>query len=256
LNAVDASFPAVVVRMADQMTRDIAIRVRRLMRAADRATLATRLIDGDWPYASLVMCASDFDASPLLLLSDIAEHGKNLAADARASLLFDGTHGLANPLTGLRVTVVGRLLQCSEATLRARYVRRQPDAAVYAGFTDFALYRMRVERVHAVAGFGAIRWLTADDVLYDAEPAASLTAAEDDILAHMNDDHAEAVALYAERHLGQPGAGWRMTGIDPEGIDLRGRAAVGRLDFERPIATPEDARKILADLARRARRGA
>jgi putative heme iron utilization protein len=239
--------------MADQTPEDVAVRVRRLMRAADRAALATHLTGGGWPYASLVLCASDFDGSPLLLLSDIAEHGKNLAADARASLLIDGTHGLANPLTGLRATAVGRMLHCNSAALLARYVRRHPDAAVYAGFRDFRLYRMTVERVHAVAGFGAIHWLAAGDVLCDTGAAGSLIAAEADILSHMNGDHAEAVALCAEKLLRQSGSIWRMTGIDPEGIDLRSDVAIARLDFEHPIATPEDARKVLASLARRAR---
>ena len=242
--------------MADPPPEDVAIRVRRLMRAADRAALATRLAGVDWPYASLVLCASDFDGSPLLLLSDIAEHGKNLAADARASLLFDGTRELANPLTGLRATAVGRMLQCNNDELRTRYVRRHPDAAVYAGFRDFRLYRMTVERVHAVAGFGAIHWFAAGDVFSGTGGASALMAAEADILSHMNDDHAEAVALYAETLLRQSGSGWRMTGIDPEGIDLRSDTAIARLDFERPIATPDDARKVLASLARQARRQA
>jgi putative heme iron utilization protein len=239
--------------MAEPAPEGVAIRVRGLMRAADRAALATRLPDGGWPYGSLVLCASDFDGSPLLLLSDIAEHGKNLAADPRASLLYDGTQGLANPLTGLRATAVGRMLQCNNDVLLARYVRRHPDAAVYAGFRDFRLYRMTVERVHAVAGFGAIHWLAAGDVLRDTGAAAALIAAEADILSHMNEDHAEAVALYAEKFLRQPGSAWRMTGIDPDGIDLRSDTAIARLDFEHPIATPEDARKVLAGLAQRAR---
>lgn len=233
--------------------RAVAGQVRRLMRAADRATLATRLIDGDWPYASLVMTACALDCTPLLLLSDLAEHGKNLAADSRASLLFDGTSGRDNPLTGLRATAVGRIQPSGDRAPLERYVRRHPDAAMYAGFRDFRLYLMRVERVHAVAGFGAIHWLAGKSVLYPAETADALAAAETDILAHMNDDHAEAVGLYATQLLGFPASDWKLTGIDPEGIDLRAGGMVARVDFGHPIAGPEDARRELAALARKAR---
>ena len=222
---------------------------RALIRAADRATLATALpsseaLDaamdgpgGGWPYASLVMVACDFDASPLLLISDLAEHTKNLAADGRASLMFDDTAGLDNPLTGARVTVLGRIERCDHDGARARYLARHPDAAEYAGFADFHLYRMAVERAHLVAGFGVIHWIAAGDVLFDTTGAAGLAAAEADIVAHMNADHAEAVPLYATAFLGRAGAGWMMCGIDPEGVDLRRGAELARLDFDSPIAT-------------------
>ncbi|MGH7184968.1 MAG: pyridoxamine 5'-phosphate oxidase family protein, partial [Pseudomonadota bacterium] len=85
--------------------------VRRLMRAAGQATLATALARdaSGRPYASLVLVALDDDGSPILLLSDLADHSRNLQADARAALLFDGTAGLADPLTGPRATVLGRV---------------------------------------------------------------------------------------------------------------------------------------------------
>jgi len=232
---------------------DVAGKVRRLIRAADRASLATRLVDGDWPYASLVMSACAFDGSPLLLLSDLAEHGKNLARDSRASLLFDGTRGLDNPLTGLRVTAVGRVVPIADPDLTARYLRRHPDAEMYFEFKDFQLYRMAVERVHAVAGFGAIHWLAGEAVLYPAGTAHDLAAAEANVVAHMNDDHADAVGLYASRLLGLRDGGWRLTGIDPEGIDLRSGGTVARLNFARPIAGPEDARGELVALVKQAR---
>lgn len=242
---------------------------RALIRAADRATLATALpsseaLDaamdgpgGGWPYASLVMVACDHDASPLLLISDLAEHTKNIAADGRASLMFDGTAGLDNPLTGSRVTVLGRIERCDHDGPRARYLARHPDAAEYAGFADFHLYCMAVERAHLVAGFGVIHWIAADDVLFDTTGAAGLAAAEADIIAHMNADHADAVALYANAVLGHAGAGWTMCGIDPEGIDLRHGAAVARLAFAPPVATPittaAAARAALLTLAAEAR---
>src|SRR5262245_59866920 len=113
---------------------------RQLVRDLDCAALATSL--EDWPYSSLVLSACAHDATPLLLLSRLAQHTQNLLADPRASLLFDGTAGLDDPLTGPRVTVMGRIERSDDPLLRARFVARHPSAALYAGFADFALYRL------------------------------------------------------------------------------------------------------------------
>lgn len=230
-------------------------RARRLVRVADRAALATALGDGGWPYASLVLTACGHDAAPLVLISDLAEHTRNVAADSRASLLFDDTAGLDSPLTGARATVLGRLVRADDPGLTARYVARHPDAADYAGFADFALYRMEVERAHLVAGFGEIHWIEAAEVSFDSATMAGLAAAEDGIVAHMNADHAGAIQLYATVLMGLTGEGWTMTGIDPEGADLRRGGAVGRLDFGCIVATPEAARAELVRLVQQARGG-
>jgi hypothetical protein len=114
--------------------------VRDLIRRCDRAALATSLPGdgGAWPYASLVLVAVDHDLSPILLMSDLAEHSKAIAADPRVALLFDGTAGLAQPLTGPRVTVMGRAARTDDPRLKSRFLRHHPDAALYAGFADFA----------------------------------------------------------------------------------------------------------------------
>jgi hypothetical protein len=224
---------------------------RGLIRAADRASLATAGQDG-WPYASLVLLACDHDATPLLLISDLAEHSKNIGRDPRVALLVDGTGGLDEPLTGPRVTVLGHAQRSAEPRLKARFVARHPGAATYAGFKDFAVYRIAVERGHLVAGFGRIHWIDAADLL-DRRAAPALQEAEPGIVAHMNDDHEEAIGLYLRNLLGRDGRGWRMTGIDPEGCDFRLGGAVARLDFPEPIADAAAARKALVELAHRAR---
>ena len=224
---------------------------RGLMRAADRASLATAGPDG-WPYASLVLLGLDQDAAPLLLLSDLAEHSKNLKRDPRVALLVDGTGGLDEPLTGSRVTVLGRAERSAEPRLKARFVARHPGAADYADFKDFALYRVAVERGHLVAGFGRIHWIEAADLLDPGAPPA-LADAEPGIIAHMNEDHGEAIDLYVRTLLGGAGTGWRMTGIDAEGCDLRLGGKVARLDFPARIADAAQARAALVELARRAR---
>lgn len=128
---------------------------RRLMRAAGRASLATA--QQGWPYAALTPVALAQDGSPLLLLSNLAEHTKNLRRDPRASLLFDGTAGREDPLTGPRVSLLGEVAEAADPPLLARFLRRHPSAERYAGFSDFRLYRMKMSRAHLVAGFGRDR---------------------------------------------------------------------------------------------------
>ena len=228
---------------------------RGLIRGLDRAVLSSSLArDGlaGWPYGSLVLVATDHDLSPLLLLSDLADHSRNIAREPRVSLLFDGTAGAADPLTAARLSLLGRIARDDAAGPRARFLARHPSAARYAGFGDFHLYRVAIEASHLVAGFGRIHWLDATALAPPHVPAA-LVAAEPDIVAHMNQDHADAVDLYANRLLGRAGAGWRMTGIDAEGVDLRRDGEVARLGFPAPIADGEAARAALVRLVKDAR---
>jgi hypothetical protein len=136
---------------------------RRLIAEANRAVLATRLPD-EWPYASLVLVAPDGTGLPLLLLSDLAEHTKNLKREPRASLLFDGTAGMAQPLEGARLTLLGRIERAEEPAALASYVAKHPDAANWARMSDFHLYRLRPARAHLVAGFGRIAWIDAAEI--------------------------------------------------------------------------------------------
>jgi heme oxygenase (biliverdin-IX-beta and delta-forming) len=223
---------------------------RGLLRREHRGTLATSMHGA--PYASLVLTAADFDASPLLLLSDLAQHSRNIAFDPRVSLLFDGTAGYRDPLTGPRLTVIGQASAVDDPRRLARFTAQHPSSAAYAGFADFRLYRIAIARAHLVAGFGRIYWIDGRDLLFTAD-AAALAAAEPDILRHMNEHHSNAIADYARHLLGQSGAGWRMTGIDPEGADLQREDETARIDFAAPVLTPETAQDALVELAKRAR---
>jgi putative heme iron utilization protein len=141
---------------------------RDLMRQVDRATLATLSAEG-WPYASLVLVAGDASGRPLLLLSDLAAHTRNLRADGRVSLLFDGTAGLDDPLTGPRLTVLGHSTEAADPVASQSFLARHPGASLYAGFADFRFYRIEPIEAHLVAGFGRIHRLAAADIL--DEPA-------------------------------------------------------------------------------------
>lgn len=221
------------------------------MRSRDRAALATSRHGA--PYASLVLVAADLDASPLLLLSDLAQHSRNIAFEPRVSLLFDATEGHPDPLAGPRLTVLGRAEAVNDRPLLARFSARHPSASQYAGFADFRLYRVKVERGHLVAGFGRIEWIEASELVF-APDTHVLAAAEPAILARINEVYADAIALYAQRVLGRSGSVWRMTGIDPEGVDLRCAGDTARLDFPSPVLTVEEARAALAQLVAEERR--
>jgi len=227
---------------------------RALVRSRDRGALATAMKNDGWPYASLVMIACDAAANPLLMISELAEHTRNILSEDRVGLLIDATEGLDNPLTGARVTLVGRAAKTTDSDHLARYIARHADAARYAGFADFALYRLEVERVHMVAGFGAIHWIEKSAYVFDSASAGALMAAEADIVSHMNGDHADAIGLYATKLLGRAGKGWVMTGVDPEGCDLRNGGNVARLAFDVPVGSAEEARAALVSLVGKARK--
>ncbi len=229
-----------------------AVAARRLLRSAATAALATAEHEtAGWPYASLVLVAVDHDATPILLLSDLAEHSRNIAGDGRVSLLVDETGGLDDPLTGPRVSVRGRIARSAEPRHRARFLARHPAAAIYVDFSDFHVHRIAVESAHFVAGFGRIHTIAGSELLYPAPPA--LIEAEAAILDHMNGEHADAVTLCAGELLGAGGAAARLVGIDAEGCDIRAGARLLRLGFDRPVEDAESARRALVDLTRRAR---
>ncbi len=230
---------------------DHVLACRRLIRRARAGMLSTALAsDGGRPYGSLVSVAFDCDLSPLFLFSDLSDHTRNLGQDDRASLLIEEAARLKNPQTGPRATLVGRVARTAEERHRRRFLARHPEAAMYAGFADFHVYRMGVERIHYVGGFARAQWMTAGKVAGDGAAAKAIAEAEEAILAHMNADHAAAVDHYATALLGRTGRGWTMTGIDPDGADLRLGGRFARLEFDQPIADRDAARRELVRLAR------
>lgn len=214
--------------------------VRQLMRGRPVATLATGLAEAGaaqgWPYASLVLVASGLDATPLLLISRLAEHTKNIAADGRVSILFDGTEGAQSRLAAARATVLGRAVAARDDTeALARYIARHPEAQAYAGFADFGLFEVRVERAHLVAGFGRIHWIDGKDILLPPEAVAGFAEAEAEAVEAANRDPDWLRHLSA----GLAPADWRVTGCDPDGCDLRAGSDVARIAFPETVRAAE-----------------
>jgi putative heme iron utilization protein len=219
---------------------------RRLLRRCGRAALATSLRGA--PYASLVLYAVDYDARPLLLLSDLAQHSRNIAFDPRVSLLIDGTAELPEPLSGPRLSLLGQAEAVADRRLRERFTARYPDSKVYAGFADFKLYRIAVERGQLVSGFGQIAWIEGSDLLF-AGDSTDIAAAESAIIAQVNEHLVETLAGCIAQRLGHSGEGWRATGCDPDGLDVRSGDAVARLEFVAPVSTAAAVPAALAQLA-------
>jgi heme oxygenase (biliverdin-IX-beta and delta-forming) len=231
---------------------DARLAAKKLLREGRSGALATLMTDSGDPYCSLVNVATAPDGAPLLLLSKLALHTKNILTDPRASLMLDERKG-GDPLEGARVMLMGTLAATSVANARTAYLRRHPEAEMFAGFADFAVYRMAIKCAHLVAGFGRIVDLSARDILTDVADAAPLLTAEAEAVAHMNADHAEACRLYAAKLCGAPDGDWRCVGIDPEGIDLQcGRMAL-RLFFPQRVSAPGPLRQVLKELAAKAR---
>ena len=228
----------------------MAAAARAVLRSRRSAALATALAtEGGWPYASLVTFACDIDGSPILLLSRLSDHTRNLDRDPRASLLVENASRRANPQTGPRLTLLGRITADAEPRLRRRFLARHPGAALYADFADFRVFRMEVERVHWVGGFGRARWLEASAVLADAEASRAIAEAEPSALEHINAQHAEAIDRHASRLLGRAGSGWRIVALDPDGCDLARGSTLARLSFPRPARDANELRALLAELA-------
>ncbi|MCB1519566.1 MAG: HugZ family protein [Hyphomicrobiaceae bacterium] len=239
---------------SDATRSESAAAARRIVRTALKGALATRLGDEGWPYASLVTVATTADGAPLMLLSDLAVHTRNLKLDQRASLMLDATDASGDPLAGGRVTLVGRVaLAADDPLAKGRFLARHPTAAGYSEFADFAFYRLVIEKAHYIGGFGRIVDLGSDELLADVSDAETLMRAEREIVEHMNADHADAVHLIATRLLAAPAGDWQMIGIDPHGMDLRSDCEVLRLEFQVPVLSPGKAREVLVMLTHAAR---
>jgi putative heme iron utilization protein len=237
---------------------DAAGLARSLLRRSRQGALATLMADSGDPYCSLVNVASYADGSPILLISRLALHTRNILADHRVSLMLD-ERAEGDPLEGSRIMLAGRAEQAGAddlALLRRRYLNAHPSAETFVNFNDFSFFRIRPAGAHLVAGFGRIVDLKPEQFLTDISDAGALLEAEQGAIDHMNADHRDAMNLYATKLLGAEAADWRCTGCDPDGMDMQAGTKALRLDFPRRIVTPAALRQTLKELADQARAAA
>jgi hypothetical protein len=232
-------------------------RARAIVASATLGSLSTIAHrPAGYPFGSVVSYAVDDAGRPLLALSDLAEHAKNIARDVRASLLVaeDGPPGVDRLAVG-RVTLIGDAVMLDggeREDAAARYLQVHPGAR-WIEFGDFRLYRLDPVDVRYVGGFGRMSWVKAG-AYASAEPDPLLVHAAD-ICEHMNTDHADAVVVYAKAFTDAGGAATvRMTGVDRYGFDLLADGERVRLAFAREVTTPDEARVELIRLLTEARR--
>lgn len=235
--------------MPDDKPFDPVLAGRSILRAATVGSLAT-LDETGHPLATLVTVATLADGRPVLSLSDLALHTKNLKRDPRASLLLVAPGGEGgNPLAGARISLSGRIEPINDEAAVRRHAALHGDL----GLADFHAYAMDLERAHLVAGFGRIVEIKGHELLNDYSDCADLLAGEKMIVEHMNEDHRDAIELYATVLLALAPGDWRITGCDPDGIDLISASGRGRLAFPIRAHTVAEAGGHLKTFAKEAR---
>lgn len=241
----------------DVATPSHAERARTLVETLRTASLATVAKEPEGhPYASFVTFALD-DGDPVLLISEMAEHTQNLRRDPRSSLLAAESR-MEDPLANGRVTLLGscRPVDADDPSARRAYLERLPDAAYYCDFKDFHFWRLRVDSVRYIGGYGRMSWVSGDE--WKAAEPDPLAAHAEGIVDHMNADHADAMALLCRAFSKAKAAeDVTMSGIDRYGFDMSARTERGprpvRLAFPQPVSTPAEARKALVAMVAAAR---
>jgi heme oxygenase (biliverdin-IX-beta and delta-forming) len=223
-----------------------------LGRTGTLATLSRR--HPGHPFASVMPYALDEQGRPLMLVSTMAMHTQNLAADARASLLVtQATAG--DPLAAGRVTIMGEARPVSageRAEARTAYLARHANASYWVDFDDFGFWRIEPTDVYFVGGFGAMDWLSAAGYR-DARPDP-LAEAEEGILQHMNGDHADALLAYARAAGAADAEEATMLSVDRLGFRLRlrtGERVHGlRVSFPHEVTSAAQCREVLIAMRR------
>jgi putative heme iron utilization protein len=229
---------------------------RDLLRSIRTGALGTLDRNTGHPVTTLANVATDTDGSPLILISKLASHTANLAADPRASVLL-ARLGKGDPQAHPRVTVLGTFAriedEAEQTRLKGRFLSRHPKAQIYVDFPDFGLFRMAVSSAHLNGGFARAADLAGADLLIDVADAEGLIASEAGAIAHMNEDHADAVSVYATVLAKEDPGPWRMTGADPEGFDLMAGDRTARILFPHRVTSGEALHRTLVQMVREAR---
>lgn len=254
------SAPPPLVAVGEVARRSVAEEARTLVASTNQGTLATLTIDGD-PWASFVTYGTLDDGSPVLCVSRLAEHGRNLDADARASLAIVQPDPPADPLASARVTLAGVARRPQGATLaaaREAHLAGVPAARYYIDYADFSVWILDVTRVRWVGGYG--RMDSADAESYAAAAPDPVASVAPGAVAHLNADHADALLTMAQALGGYPDAtSATCTTADRFGLDLsvvtpRGRART-RIGYDQPLRAANELREATVKLARRAQSG-
>ena len=232
---------------------------RTIAASTNTGTLATLTADGD-PWASFVTYGL-LGGAPVLCVSNLAEHGRNLAGDHRASIAIVAPGSHTDPLASGRITLAGHVEEPGDderVAAREAHLAAVAAAKYYIDYSDFTLWVLRVARVRWVGGYG--RMDSAGGRAYAEAQPDPVTPVSAGAMAHLNDDHAEALAAMARVLGGYPDTTAALcTGVDRYGLDLRLTTdrgpAYARVGYSHPIDSIDELRSATVDLTRRARQG-
>jgi len=242
---------------------DRAAPARALIQEEQHGVLCTlsQKISG-WPFGSVTPYALTQEGEPTILISEIAEHTRNLRADPRVSLFIQDGAFLNDTQSGRRITLMGLAEQVSAESLadaQRRYLARFPNAEQYFQVHDFALFKITTQHVRFIGGFGEIYWLEPSEVLINAanNPLSAYAAG---ICEHMNADHVNALILYAKAFAGLDVTSAKMVDVDPNGFDMEveheNAIRTIRIRFPQPVTTMDEVRQATIALLKAARESA
>ena len=225
----------------------VALEARRLLRKNRFGMLATLSKKfGGHPFGSITPYILDHEARPVILISTLAEHTKNIENDSRVSLLVHEAGD--NVQAEARITVLGNCARMQDQEqVKTRYLRYFPNASGYFDTHDFFFYRIEPTMIRYIGGFGEIHWIEAESFI---APENKLAAQEESILAHMNQDHAQNLRDYCRHDHGKKAKNVEMAGIDCDGFDARADGELLRFDFETPVLDAMQAREALVKMAK------
>ena len=222
-------------------------------------TLSRRL--AGFPFGSIAPYALMATGEPILLISDLAEHTKNVRADARVSFMIQDSHA-RDQQANARATLMGYAMPVSEPFVedaRQRYLQAVPNAAGYFSMHDFALFKVHVLQVRYIGGFGNIFWINGDELIERRANASldPLAAVAESACEHMNKDHQEALIAYAKAFAQTETDSAKMLSVDSRGLDSVAITAEAhryiRLDFPSPVHTTDELRQMTIEMGKQAR---
>jgi putative heme iron utilization protein len=218
---------------------------RKLLKENNFGVLSTISLDvPGYPFGSTVPYCLSAKQEPLLLISNIAQHTKNILADARVSLtVFDPTTG--DVQANGRVTYIGDAVKVNDDLLNERYQLYFPTAKEYFKFHDFSLFKIDLKKLRYIGGFAKIFWVEKDEFILENP----LAAVEKRIIDHMNNDHKDSIIKYCRVFKGENVIDATMLGIDQEGFDVEGDKKFFRFSFAEPVTDAAKAREVLVRMA-------
>ena len=259
----------------------INFKARQLVRSALRGYLSTEFnsknfkniktqMNKPFSYSTFTLAAFDYDLSPILLLSDLSEHTKNVQEKNSVSLMlceerklykffpkFDNKFSsYEDPMSRPRVTLIGKLKKTKDLNHRKRFISRHPASNLYANFKDMNFYKMDIKSAHLIGGFAHVKWFTSEDIL--CKNISNFKDSEENIINHMNSSHKKSIKMYINNLMQneisreQRKGDWNITGIDPDGFDLRKKQITARFFFEKEISNAKKLRGVFVNLHKRA----